>query len=179
MRSCFQGCSTSFDWMTYVHLRKELPFGRALLSDKVECAWDKNATWVIRSPVGLLQITPSPSSPPQLCLVVWEHCWREASLPLHFTSSIAKSLETGPKWESVVIIPPRKPSILGKKKMIIQCINIFVTKENNLHTTLAVALPVFIPSSQTGLPLTRMFPSHSFFPPTSFTSRFRRGVNSS
>ena len=177
MRSRFQGCSTSFDWRTYVHLRKELPFGRALLSDKVECAWDKNATWVIRSPVGLLQITPSPSSPPQLCLVVWEHCWREASLPLHFTSSIAKSLETGPKWESVVIIPPRKPSILGKKKMIVQCI--FVTKENNLHTTLAVALPVFIPSSQTGLPLTRMFPSHWFFPPTSFTSRFRRGVNSS
>ena len=115
MLSCFQGCSTSFDWITYVHLCKELPFGRALLSDKVECAWDKNATWVIRSPVGLLQITPSPSSPPQLCFVVWEHCWREASLPLHFISSIAKSSETRPKWEFVVIIPPRKPSILEKK----------------------------------------------------------------
>ena len=46
--------------------------------------------------------------------------------------------------------------ILGQKKM-------------NLQTTWATALPYLSePSSQTGFPPTMIFPSHSFFPPTSF-----------
>ena len=39
----------------------------------------------------------------------------------------------------------------------------------NLQTTWATALPYLSkPSSQTGFPPTMIFPSHSFFPPTSF-----------
>ena len=60
-----------------------------------------------------LQITPSPSFPPQLSLVSWGQSKSFSSVPLHLTSSIIKSSETLPKCDSLVYCPPLYPSSLG------------------------------------------------------------------
>ena len=60
-----------------------------------------------------LQITPSPSFPPQLSLVIWGQSKSFSSVPLHLTSSIIKSSETLPKCDSLVYCPPLYPSSLG------------------------------------------------------------------
>ena len=62
-----------------------------------------------------VQITPSPSFPLQSSLVSWEQSRSFSSVPLHSTSSIAKSSETWPKCEFTVKFLPSWPSSLGKK----------------------------------------------------------------
>ena len=65
------------------------------------------------SPFFGLQITPSPSFPPQSSSVLWGQSKSFSSLPLHWTSSIIKSSETWPKCDSLVYCPPLNPSSLG------------------------------------------------------------------
>ena len=119
------------------------------------------------------QMTPAPSSGPQSSTVLWGQSRRDASLPVHRTSSILKVLETRPKWDFMVACPKGYPSILvkfllwfcNKRNAKVKHFLVFLA---NLQTTFAFC--ALWSSSQTGIPPTRMFPSWRPDPPISVTS---------
>ena len=67
-------------------------------------------------------MTPAPSSPLQSSWVSCGQSRSESSLPVHLTLSIAKLLETRPKWDRLVGLPKEYPSILNHLVKTQNCI---------------------------------------------------------
>ena len=75
----------------------------------------------------LEQITPAPSLPPQFSFVICGQSLSLSSLPVHATSSIAKTFGTVPNLDWLVFVPLKKPSCLSWK-IKIQIISFSISK---------------------------------------------------
>ena len=93
------------------------------------------------------------------------------SVPSQRTSSMMKSSGTFPNWDSIVKVPPWKPSILKEIPLTeFPILNPVKGFTFYLHTTRAFSCPFSSPvnpSSQTGRPSRKMFPSWDPDPPRS------------